>query len=160
MSKGSGRRPCQINRSEYNSRWDATFPVQTPSDTRITLLNSLRIDGEARVSGLRTVDDCEGELISVDTGSGGVEVNNVECKKLNVDTGSGGVDCRGVSADSARLDTGSGGVDLYLDHMGSLLDWSHNNRSCTNPNTTPTHCHSSPHIHRGLSRAGNSRLRW
>ena len=57
MGKGSERRPRQINRSEFNERWDAIFGKDTPSDTPINPPNSLRIDEESRVRVLRTPDD-------------------------------------------------------------------------------------------------------
>ena len=57
MGKGSERRPRQINRSEFNERWDAIFGKDTPSDTPINPPNSLRIDEESRVRVPRTPED-------------------------------------------------------------------------------------------------------
>ena len=48
----------------------------------------------------------------MDTGSGGVEVEDVRGGEINVDTGSGRVTGRGLSATSLRIDTGSGRIEL------------------------------------------------
>lgn len=56
-----------------------------------------------------TVTGTRGRL-SVDAGSGGVELRDVTADDLNIDTGSGGVRFSGVSGGRCSIDTGSGGI--------------------------------------------------
>jgi ferric-dicitrate binding protein FerR (iron transport regulator) len=53
--------------------------------------------------------------LTVDTGSGGVELERIHAPEISVDTGSGGVSVD-LADDITELmvDTGSGGVDLWV----------------------------------------------
>lgn len=68
--------------------------------------SDLRLDG---VSGRITVREIRGS-VGIDTGSGAVEVVDVEGDRLHVDTGSGSVRLTGIRADQVHVDTGSGRV--------------------------------------------------
>jgi lia operon protein LiaG len=48
--------------------------------------------------------------LSIDAGSGGIEVRDVNAQSLDLDTGSGGVTFSNVSGGICNIDTGSGGV--------------------------------------------------
>lgn len=56
-----------------------------------------------------TVTGTRGRL-SIDAGSGGIEVRDVETDDLTIDTGSGGVTFSNVTGRNCRIDTGSGGI--------------------------------------------------
>lgn len=67
---------------------------------------NLRLDvAAARVSANGT----RGAL-SIDAGSGGVMLRDVQATQLTVDNGSGGIDMQNVRAESCLFDSGSGGV--------------------------------------------------
>ncbi len=60
------------------------------------------------ISGVR------GATLSIDTGSGDVEVHDTDVSELAVDTGSGGVTLDGIHAPRVTVDTGSGDVEAEL----------------------------------------------
>ena len=60
MSKGSERRPRQINENDWSAHWALTFTDQTPSGTRITLPDSPQIDEAPMPNGLTTPAGPEG----------------------------------------------------------------------------------------------------
>jgi DUF4097 and DUF4098 domain-containing protein YvlB len=59
------------------------------------------------------VTQADGDL-SVDTGSGDVEVSRFHGQSLSVDTGSGEIRLTGVASPTLSLETGSGGVTADL----------------------------------------------
>jgi DUF4097 and DUF4098 domain-containing protein YvlB len=63
-------------------------------------------------SGAVDVRDASGAALKVDNGSGGITLNNVSSDDCNIDTGSGGVGGTGVQCGLLKVDVGSGGVRL------------------------------------------------
>jgi len=58
-----------------------------------------------------TVERHRGDL-SIDVGSGGISVADVDATSVGIDTGSGSVTGRAIRADELLIDTGSGRVEL------------------------------------------------
>lgn len=63
-------------------------------------------------SGRVEVDNVQGDVVNIDTGSGSVELGRIRADELMVDTGSGSVDGGNLVAGSLNVDTGSGGIEL------------------------------------------------
>jgi DUF4097 and DUF4098 domain-containing protein YvlB len=64
------------------------------------------------------VERITADRLSVDTGSGGVDVDAANVQDLSIDTGSGSVEAYEIACDNASIDTGSGSVRLELVRMG------------------------------------------
>jgi hypothetical protein len=69
-------------------------------------------------SGKVEVADVQGDDILIDTGSGSVTVDGASGRSLKVDTGSGSVRTSDIDAEDTLIDTGSGSVTLDLVRMG------------------------------------------
>ncbi|MFI5310807.1 MAG: DUF4097 family beta strand repeat-containing protein, partial [Gemmatimonadales bacterium] len=85
-------------------RLDVNLGVGEMDDDRVDA--DLRLDA---ASGRITATGTKGNL-TIDTGSGGVDVHGATGDALSFDTGSGRVSVRDVTAKRCRIDTGSGGV--------------------------------------------------
>ncbi|HET6763887.1 MAG TPA: DUF4097 family beta strand repeat-containing protein [Longimicrobiaceae bacterium] len=72
---------------------------------------SVKVD--AGSGGVR-VSRVQGDMVDLDTGSGGVTGSDLAVRTLRVDVGSGGVRLDGVTATDVDLDSGSGSVELGL----------------------------------------------
>ena len=72
---------------------------------------SVKVD--AGSGGVR-VSRVQGDVVDLDTGSGGVTGGDLAVRRLKVDVGSGGVRLDAVRAGDVWLDTGSGAVDVGL----------------------------------------------
>lgn len=86
-------------------RLDVSSARVTASGTR----GSLTIDAGSGGVELR---DVNASTLSVDNGSGGITFSNVTGGMCSIETGSGGVKGDGISCDGVRVSTGSGGVEL------------------------------------------------
>jgi lia operon protein LiaG len=75
-------------------------------------LSATDVDGTLRLdaSSARVSTDRTRGTLTIDAGSGGVDVRDARGGALTVDVGSGGVRLDGLRMDSCRVDTGSGGV--------------------------------------------------
>jgi DUF4097 and DUF4098 domain-containing protein YvlB len=65
-------------------------------------------------SGSVDVTGFQGSSLTIDTGSGDVTGSDVESEELSVDTGSGEVRLTGVTSPRLSLETGSGGISAEL----------------------------------------------
>jgi DUF4097 and DUF4098 domain-containing protein YvlB len=65
--------------------------------------------------------EIQGQSLRVDTGSGAVSANGVKGDAISISTGSGGIDVSGASAPSIQLETGSGEVTVALTGKLSTL---------------------------------------
>lgn len=63
-------------------------------------------------SGRVELEDVEGDRVSASTGSGGIQLAGVRSASLRVSTGSGSIDARDVRADRLDASTGSGGIEV------------------------------------------------
>ena len=61
-------------------------------------------------SGGVEVKDASGDEITLDTGSGGIAASGVTGKRCKLDTGSGGVTADGLNCDEINVDVGSGSI--------------------------------------------------
>ena len=60
------------------------------------------------------VDRVKGGTLHIDSGSGGVEGNDIEVAELNADVGSGGLRLYKVKSPVVTAETGSGGITLEI----------------------------------------------
>jgi DUF4097 and DUF4098 domain-containing protein YvlB len=63
-------------------------------------------------SGDVEVSDIEGSELNIDTGSGDVRVTTANSRDITIDTGSGNVTGTGMTATDLSVDTGSGNITL------------------------------------------------
>lgn len=112
-----GRRVRIRSSGDGNEVW-ADLRILVPTGKRVDVnlgvgeLSADRVNADLTLdvaSAHVTVSGTRGKL-SVDAGSGGVELRDVNADDLNVDTGSGGVSVSGVSGGRCSIDTGSGGI--------------------------------------------------
>lgn len=73
-------------------------------------------------SGTVTVRNATARRMKLDSGSGGLDADNLIADELNVDVGSGHVRVDRTTAERVRLETGSGGVSLELRNSPKTLD--------------------------------------
>ena len=77
------------------------YDVRVPEDWSITVDTG---SGSVNVEGL------EATFVLIDTGSGSLGVTDLSADSVALDSGSGGVTLSDIAADTIRVDTGSGGV--------------------------------------------------
>jgi lia operon protein LiaG len=65
-------------------------------------------------SGGLTLDRVKGSILRIDSGSGGVQGNDIEVREFNADVGSGGLRVYRMKAPLITAETGSGGITLEL----------------------------------------------
>jgi len=65
-------------------------------------------------SGGLTIDRVKGNILRLDSGSGGVQGSDIDVKEFNADVGSGGLRMFRMKATDLNVDTGSGGAQLEL----------------------------------------------
>ena len=75
-------------------------------------LTSSRVDADVRLDVASANVSAVGHrgTLTIDAGSGGVDVRDARVRTLSIDVGSGGVDLQNVQSESCVIDTGSGGV--------------------------------------------------
>lgn len=95
----------EANRVDADLRLDVSAARVTATGTR----GRLSIDAG---SGGVEVRDASGAVVSIDNGSGGVSLSNVQSDQCSIDTGSGGVSGSGVRCEMLSVDVGSGSVRL------------------------------------------------
>ena len=93
------------DRVDADLRLDVASARVTANGTR----GALTIDAG---SGSVEVRDASGAVLNVDTGSGSVTLDRVRSEQCSIDTGSGGVRGDGVQCGMLRVDVGSGSVSL------------------------------------------------
>lgn len=97
--------------SAENIRGDTRIDTGSGSVVANSIRGSLDVDtGSGKVE----VADVEGDVIRIDSGSGGVTVDGARSRRLDIDTGSGSVQTSDIEADNTVIDTGSGSVTLDL----------------------------------------------
>ena len=65
-------------------------------------------------SGGMTIDRVKGDILDLDSGSGGVQGSDVEVRQFKADVGSGGLRMYRMKANDVNVETGSGGATLEL----------------------------------------------
>jgi hypothetical protein len=93
------------SRTSADLRLDAASAHVTATGTR----GNLSIDAG---SGGVEVRDATGDEISLETGSGGVTASGVTGKRCKLDTGSGGLTGDGIDCDEISMDVGSGSIGV------------------------------------------------
>jgi lia operon protein LiaG len=63
-------------------------------------------------SGGVTLDRIKGDVLTLDSGSGGVQATDIEVREMRADVGSGGLRMYRIKAPTAVIETGSGGAQL------------------------------------------------
>ncbi len=63
-------------------------------------------------SGGVTLDRIKGDVLTLDSGSGGVQATDIEVREMRADVGSGGLRMYRIKAPTAIVETGSGGAQL------------------------------------------------
>jgi lia operon protein LiaG len=96
-------------------RLDAASAHITATGTR----GNLTVDDG---SGGVDVRDATGDEISIDTGSGGVTGDGLKCDEINIDVGSGSIRVDDATASRVKLDAGSGGIRFGLRNSPQNLD--------------------------------------
>ncbi len=88
---------------------DLTLDVASARVTATGIRGRLTIDAG---SGGVEVRDVDADNLNIDTGSGGVTFSNVSGRGCHIDTGSGGVTGDRLNCDDVRIDAGSGGIQI------------------------------------------------
>lgn len=65
-------------------------------------------------SGRVSLDRVKGDVLTIDSGSGGVQASDIEVRELRAEVGSGGMRMHRMKTDIASVETGSGGAYLEL----------------------------------------------
>lgn len=65
-------------------------------------------------SGEVTIERVKGDVLTIDSGSGGVQASDIDVRELSADVGSGGLRFYRTKASTVTVDAGSGGVNLEL----------------------------------------------